>query len=54
MATVISRYVEASIVIIWTHRHTRRNPFIAGAYRSFYIPAGLVKSIVVKLSLIHI
>ena len=48
VATVISRYVEASIVIIWTHRHTRRNPFIAGAYRSFYIPAGLVKSIVIK------
>lgn len=48
VATVISRYIEAAIVIIWTHKHTKRNPFIVGAYRSLYIPKSLVGRIVVK------
>ena len=26
IATVLSRYVEAAFVLVWTHRHTERNP----------------------------
>lgn len=48
IATVISRYVQAAIVVIWTHRHTQAMPFIVGAYRSFYIPGQLVNNITVK------
>ena len=48
LATVISRYVELAIVAGWTHSHRARNPFIVGAYRSMYIPARLLKAIVVK------
>ena len=48
LATVISRFVELAVVAGWTHRNTERNPFIVGAYRSFYLPGGLVKSIVIK------
>ena len=48
LATVISRFAELAIVAGWTHRHTRRNPFIVGAYRSMAIPAGLLRSITVK------
>lgn len=48
IATVLSRYVEAAIVICWTHRHKKANPFIVGAYQSLYIPGGLVKKILVK------
>ena len=48
LATVISRYVELAIVSGWTHRNTEKNPFIAGAYRSLYIPVKLLKSIVRK------
>ena len=48
LATVISRYVELAIVGGWTHLHANRAPFIRGAYRSMYIPAKLLKSIVIK------
>ena len=32
IATVISRFVECAIVIIWAHTHTRQCEFIKGAY----------------------
>ena len=48
IATVISRYVELAIVAGWTHLHSGRNPFIRGAFRSAYIPASLLRSIVIK------
>lgn len=48
LATVISRYVELLIVAGWTHRNPEKNAFIVGAYRSFYIPGRLLKSIVIK------
>ncbi len=48
IATVISRYVELSIVAGWTHAHRQKNIFIQGAYRSAYIPVKLLRSITVK------
>lgn len=48
VATVISRYVQAAIVIVWTHKHSVEMPFIVGAYRSFKIPAQLTKNILIK------
>ena len=48
LATVISRFVELAIVAGWTHLHSSQNPFIAGAYRSFYLPGKLLKAIVIK------
>ncbi|MBE5884231.1 MAG: MATE family efflux transporter [Lachnospiraceae bacterium] len=48
IATVISRYVQAAIVVIWTHRHSVEMPFIVGAYRSFAIPSQLTTNMIVK------
>lgn len=48
IATVISRYVQAVIVIIWTHRHADRMPFIVGAYKELTIPSQLTGKILVK------
>lgn len=48
IATVISRYAELGIVASWTHFHSNKMPFIRGAYRSFGIPSGLLKKIIVK------
>jgi len=48
LATVISRYVELAVVAGWTHLHTEKNAYIVGAYRSFRIPAKLLKAIVRK------
>ncbi len=47
-ATVISRYVELAVVALWVHRNAEKNPFIRGAYRSAFIPAGLLKDIILK------
>ncbi len=41
IATVISRYVEAAVIMLWTHRRADGNPFIRGAWRSFRIPGRL-------------
>ena len=48
LATVISRFVELGVVAGWTHLNPKKNPFIIGAYRSFAIPGGLLKKIIVK------
>ena len=47
-ATVLSRYVEMLIVVIWTHRHTEENPFAEGLYRTLKVPARLAKKILIK------
>ena len=48
LATAISRYVELSIVVTWTHKHKQICKFIQGAYRSLYIPMDLLKQIIAK------
>ena len=48
IATVVSRFVELASIVIWTHTHSSRNPFIKGAFRSMYIPAPLAKRIAFK------
>lgn len=48
LATVVSRFVECFIVVVWTHRHPDRNPYIRGAYRSFRIPGNIFKDILKK------
>lgn len=48
IGTVISRYVQITIIIIWTHRHKERFPFIEGAYRSLKVPANLTSKILIK------
>lgn len=50
LATVISRYVEAIIVIFWTHSHSSKNRFVLGLYKSLYVPADLVQKIAIKSS----
>ncbi|MBQ8613309.1 MAG: MATE family efflux transporter [Ruminiclostridium sp.] len=48
IATVISRFVQVAIVIIWTHTHSRNLPFVKGLYRSFRVPKELTMRIVTK------
>ncbi|MBR2409790.1 MAG: MATE family efflux transporter [Lachnospiraceae bacterium] len=48
VATVISRFAEAAIVIIATHRNKKKYLFIEGAYKSFKVPGSLVKGILQK------
>ncbi len=48
IATVVSRFVELFIVALWTSINKNENLFIVGAFKRFYIPWNLVKSISVK------
>ncbi len=48
IATVLSRYVEAAIVMIWTHTHQKKNTYITGVYRTLRVPAGLTGKFFVK------
>ena len=48
IATVLSRYVQMLIVIVWTHRHTKTIIFAQGVYRKLGIPMKLVGQIAVK------
>lgn len=41
VATVIARYTEAAIVILWTHAHKAKNTYIVGVYRSLKVPVHL-------------
>ena len=45
IATVISRYVECAIVVIWTHRHTKEKPFAAMLTDTWRIPGPLLKQV---------
>lgn len=48
IATVTARFVEGFIVVIWTHRHTEKNPYIEGVYKSLMIPKSLMVQILKK------
>lgn len=48
VATVISRYVQMVIVVIWTHAHAKRMPFIVGAYGKLKISGQLARNIFTK------
>ena len=48
IATVISRNVEAAIVIAWTHRNKEKNPYIVGVYSTLKVPGHLVGKFFVK------
>lgn len=48
IATVISRFAEMAIIMVWTHRRAETLKFIRGAYRSMRVPGNLVKKILLK------
>ena len=49
VATVVSRFVELSIVAGWAHLNSRKAaPYMQGAYRSLRIPVTLLKSVTGK------
>lgn len=46
LATIISRFVELAVVVIWTH--VSRFEFMIGIYSTFRVPSRLIKQIVIK------
>lgn len=45
IATVIARFVECAIVIVWAHRHLDKNPYLRGVYRGLRIPGTILRDI---------
>lgn len=48
IATVVSRFVECAIVVIWTHTHKEKNIYVMGLYKSLRVPSWLTRKIMVK------
>lgn len=48
VATVVSRFFEFAVVVLWTHFNNGLNKFIVGAYKSFRIPKELMGGILRK------
>ena len=48
LATVISRYVELSIMLVCSHSHPDRFPFVHRIYSSMRVPLSLTKQITIK------
>lgn len=47
IATVMSRYVEMLVVVVYTHARKAKFRFIEHAYRSLYVPANLIKKVAI-------
>ena len=48
IATVLSRYIEMLIIVVWTHRHPEKAPFAEGLYSSLHVDGNLVRKILIK------
>ena len=48
LATVLARYIEALIIILWAHSHRKENKYLTGAYTGFGIPKAEFKAIMIK------
>ena len=48
IATTMSRYIEAAIVILWTHRHAEIHTFVNHLYSSLTLPVSTAKKIFIK------
>ncbi|MDC7278916.1 MULTISPECIES: MATE family efflux transporter [Pseudobutyrivibrio] len=48
LATVIARYIECAIVLIWAHSHRELNRYLEGAYTGFGLPTDVFRQILIK------
>ena len=48
IATVLARFVEMFVVVIWTHLSIKKYEFLRGVYRTLKISIGEVKVIIIK------
>ena len=45
IATVIARYTDCLIVVIWAHLHLDKNPYLVGVYKGLRIPGSILADI---------
>ncbi len=47
IATIVSRFVQALIVIAWSHSHLKRVPYFDGVYKTLLVPGNLIRRVMV-------
>ncbi|MCR5431057.1 MAG: MATE family efflux transporter [Lachnospiraceae bacterium] len=47
IATVVSRYIQAALVVAYSHTHTKQNPYFEGLYKNFKLSGVLFKKVIV-------
>lgn len=48
IATVISRFVEMGIIVVWSHVAVEKHTFLKNIYRSLKIPVATAKTVIIK------
>ena len=48
IATVVSRFAEMLVLLVWSHTHTNKCVYFKGVFKSFAIPTVLVRRMIVK------
>lgn len=48
IATVAAKFIEALVVIVWTHANPKKNRYIVGVFKGFHIPSDLVRKMLIK------
>ena len=45
VATVMARCAECAIIVLWTHKHKEKNPYIKGLWSSLAVPRKIAKQV---------
>lgn len=48
IATALSRFIELTILVLWTHRHKEKCAYAVGLFKGFHIPFTLIKQVAFK------
>jgi len=48
IATVIARFVEMGIIVLWSHKDEKKHGFLRGIYRKITVPLSLAKTVVLR------
>ena len=46
-ATVLSRFCEMGIVVVWAHTHKKECPYMSGVYKTLFVPFDIVRKLFV-------
>lgn len=48
IATVISRFVECGVIVIWSHKDAKKHTFLLGLYKKLTVPVSLAREVIIK------
>lgn len=48
IATVMARFVELFVIVIWSHMDVKKHTFLKNVYRTFTLPMEMAKTVIIK------